>query len=204
MTDPYKILGILPSATDEEVKTAYRQLAKKYHPDNYVGNPLADVADEKMKEINEAYDEIMKIRKLGGSSDGSSESDYTYKTSTSSEFADVRRLISANRLDDAEQVLDGVQSSSRNAEWNFLKGYILHKRGWLDEATSYYERACTLEPYNSEYRRAYDLLRNQKSGVFGGYNPSALGGCSLCNICTSLVCADMCCECCGGDLIPHC
>ena len=63
MTDPYKVLGVSPSATDEEVKDAYRQLAKKYHPDQYSGSPIAELADEKMKEINEAYDEIVSQRK---------------------------------------------------------------------------------------------------------------------------------------------
>ena len=52
MNDPYSVLGITPEATDEEVKQAYRTLARKYHPDNYQDNPLADLAEEKMKEIN--------------------------------------------------------------------------------------------------------------------------------------------------------
>ena len=65
--DPYKILDISPNATDDEVKSAYRELARKYHPDNYVNNPLADLAQEKMQQINEAYDAIMKERKSGGS-----------------------------------------------------------------------------------------------------------------------------------------
>ena len=69
MTDPYKVLGVSPSATDEEVKDAYRKLAKKYHPDQYADSPLKDLADEKMKEINEAYDAITKMRS-GGSSGG--------------------------------------------------------------------------------------------------------------------------------------
>lgn len=66
MQDPYKVLGVSPSATDEEVKDAYRKLAKKYHPDQYADSPLKDLADEKMKEINEAYDAITAQRKAGG------------------------------------------------------------------------------------------------------------------------------------------
>ena len=66
MNDPYQILNIPPTATDEEVKRAYRDLARKYHPDNYHDNPLADLAQEKMKEINEAYSEALKIRRSGG------------------------------------------------------------------------------------------------------------------------------------------
>ena len=66
MNDPYSVLGITPEATDEEVKQAYRTLARKYHPDNYQNNPLADLAEEKMKEINEAYEAITKMRAGGG------------------------------------------------------------------------------------------------------------------------------------------
>lgn len=70
MRDPYQVLGVPSTATDEEVKKAYRNLAKKYHPDNYHDDPLADLAQEKMKEINEAYEEIQNQRKRGASGNG--------------------------------------------------------------------------------------------------------------------------------------
>lgn len=62
MTDPYQVLGISSSATDEEVKKAYRELSRKYHPDTYVNNPLSDLAEEKFKEVQEAYQQIMDMR----------------------------------------------------------------------------------------------------------------------------------------------
>ena len=62
MSDPYSVLGVSPNASDEEIKKAYRELARKYHPDNYQNNPLADLAEEKMKEVNEGYDAINKMR----------------------------------------------------------------------------------------------------------------------------------------------
>ena len=66
MNDPYQTLGVKPDASDDEIKKAYRDLARKYHPDNYQNNPLADLAEEKMKEVNEAYDAITKLRSGGG------------------------------------------------------------------------------------------------------------------------------------------
>ena len=63
VNDPYKVLEISPEATDEEVKTAYREMARKYHPDNYANNPLSDLAQEKMQEINEAYDVLKDSQK---------------------------------------------------------------------------------------------------------------------------------------------
>ena len=65
MKDPYEVLGVSRNASEQEIKAAYRELAKKYHPDNYQNNPLADLAQEKMREINEAYDEIVKERSSG-------------------------------------------------------------------------------------------------------------------------------------------
>ena len=111
--DPYKVLGVSESATDEEVKKAYRALAKKYHPDNYVNNPLADLAAEKMKEINEAYDEIQRMRQGGSSGrtggahgrSGSYGPGSGYSGSASSEYVRIRELINAGRFSEAEVLL---------------------------------------------------------------------------------------------------
>lgn len=62
MTDPYEVLGVSPSATDDEVKRAYRELSRKYHPDTYANNPLSDLAEEKFKEVQDAYRQIMDMR----------------------------------------------------------------------------------------------------------------------------------------------
>ena len=96
MTNPYEVLGVSPDASDEEIKKAYRELAKKYHPDNYANSPLADVAEQKMKEVNEAYDEINRMRQKGkgtGSTAGST-GGYSSNGSTS-QFYSVRYPHSA-------------------------------------------------------------------------------------------------------------
>ena len=62
INNPYEVLGVSPSASDDEIKKAYRDLTRKYHPDANVDNPLADLAEEKFKEVQEAYDMIMKER----------------------------------------------------------------------------------------------------------------------------------------------
>ncbi len=194
MNNPYEVLGIQPTATDDEVKAAYRELAKKYHPDNYGDNPLSDLAEEKMQEINEAYDAIIRMRRQGGSA-GSSGSRYT----------DIRNLIRTGRAIDAEALLDGIPAPSRDAEWYFLKGSVLYKKGWLDDAYSHFSTATRMDPTNAEYRQAFNQLDMQRRT--GGYHTvpgSNVGGCSTCDVCNSLICADCCCECMGGDLIPCC
>lgn len=215
MTDPYKVLDIPASATDEEVKAAYRKLAGKYHPDQYNDSPLRDLANEKMKEINEAYDTIVSQRKQGNTGGGYSAGNGYYagnpyngaETGGSSEFSDVRSYIRAGRTAEAEQILNGVPQNSRNAEWHFLKGTILYSRGWAEEAKNHFTRACQMDPGNAEYNMALKRVMNQGQGMYGGYMPNMnqnVGGCTPCDICNGLLCADCCCGCMGGNLIPCC
>ena len=205
MSDPYKVLGLPRNATNDEVKTAYRELARKYHPDHYAGNPLSDLADEKMKEINEAYDAIMLERKNGRTQHNNSGS----TTSASSQFHDIRRMINARRITEAEELLDGVPEYNRDAEWFFLKGSVQYTRGWLEEAYNNFRHAVQMSPENAEYRAALNQLEWQRrtgrpTGGGGYHTRPNVAGCGSCDICTSLLCADCCCECMGGDFIACC
>ena len=193
MQDPYAVLGISPQATDAEVKAAYREMARKYHPDNYSDNPLSDLAQEKMQEINEAYDAIVRMRQQGGAG----------SAGNGTHYADIRNMIRVNRIQDAETLLDGVPTAARDAEWYFLKGSVLYKKGWLEDAFSHYSTACRMNPQNAEYRAALNHMQTGRQT--GGYRtPPQSGGCSGCDVCSSLLCADCCCECMGGDLIRCC
>lgn len=149
VSDPYKVLNISPNATDEEVKAAYREMARKYHPDNYADNPLSDLAQEKMQEINEAYDAIIRMRK-GGAGTGSG--GYGGHTG-GSRYGDIRHLISTGRIQDAEVLLDGVPTASRDAEWFFLKGSVLYRKGWLEDAYNHFSTACRHGPVQRRVSR---------------------------------------------------
>ena len=211
MNSPYDILGVSPNATDDEIRKAYRELAKKYHPDNYADSPLKDTAEEKMAQINAAFDQIMAQRRGGGQS---SQQGYGYQNQNSyqngSRFADIRQMINQGRFEEAEEVLDGVAGNARDGEWYFLKGSIFYQRGWMDDAFQYFSTACRMNPSNAEYRAALNRMQYQRQGGFGGgygtdQNPYRTGqpgqngtGCSICDICAGMACATLCCDCCGG------
>ncbi len=214
MTDPYKILGVPPTATDDEVKKAYLALARKYHPDKYTNTDLADLASEKMKEVNAAYEEIQNIRQKGGSGTSGAQGSYNQNTYNqngytyssqggNATFAEIRRLINAGYVDEAEKRLLAMGISERNAEWKFLMGCVSVRKMRFADAEMHFNNACNEDPYNTEYRMARDSLRNRTAGYGGSYRTGNIGG-NGCDCCTSLICADCCCECMGGDLISCC
>ena len=203
MTDPYKVLGVAPDASDDEIKKAYRALARKYHPDKYRESDLADLASEKMKEVNAAYEEIQNMRKNGGSSQSrggnSSQNNYHYANSSSKNplYNDVRRFLNEGNIAAAEAKLMEVHEGDRVAEWNFLYGCLLIKKGQYVDAQKYIDIACSMDPYNAEYRGTRERLRRQANGYGGGYQTTNAGGCSCCDICAGLMCMDCLCNCMG-------
>ena len=204
--DPYKVLGVSRSDSDETIKAAYRKLAKQYHPDKYSGHDLEDLASEKLKQINEAYDLIQKERKAGGSYSRGYGSGYTGNTGSSygsgytgsASYAQIRRMIQLGNITQAEAMLDNMEN--HDAEWHYLKGVILQRKGWYDGARQHFTNARNMQPGNPEYESAFNnMSRNANSygqqNYGGQYQNSS---CSCCDVCAGLMCADCLCNCCGG------
>ncbi len=198
--NPYEVLGINENATDEEVKKAYKELAKKYHPDKYVDNPLSDLAAEKIKEINIAYDTIMKQRKSQG---GASNGGYGYNGT--GVFNEIHAMIRSGNLAGAESKLQSMSVNERTAEWYFCYGEICKARGWVDNARTYYTTAVNMDPSNRTYRAALSGLYSYARGYTGGSTARGYSDSDqLCRICQTLYCLDCLCECMGGDCIRCC
>ena len=203
MKDPYQVLGIPRCATDDEVKKAYRSLARKYHPDNFAGSAQAGNSEEIMKEINEAYDAIQRER--AGRDSGSYSSYNSYNSTGTTSFYEVRRLISEGRYSEAEIIIDSTPAADRGAEWNYLKGNLLTQRGYYYDAMRYIEIACYLDPQNAEYKEARNRMRARSTSFGQAYRTqNRTGDVDLCGLCSTLICCDSCCECFGGDLIRCC
>lgn len=191
MQNPYEVLGIREGASQEEIKVAYREMVKKYHPDKYQNNPLADLAEEKLQEINEAYDYLTKNSGSGnfgggGFSGGGFRGGSTPKPE---KLMEIRRAIDAGNLGMAEQLLN--QNSTRTAEWFFLKGMISMRKGWYDDAMTSLQTAVSMEPNNFEYQKAMNNIMANSNGyrtqAYGrGYNSND----ELCRMCQCLACLD--------------
>ena len=194
MINPYEYLGLNRNATEQQVMDAYRSIAASIQ--NSTGTD--EEKTNRMNELNEAYDFVLnEIRGTGTYYNNSN----SYNQSTS-QFYDVRQRINDGRIDDAETILDGIPNNMRSAEWHYLKGMIHQRRGWLNEAYRCYQTACRMDPSNSEYAAAFNSMNTNANG---GYRTSRHSSdCDTCDICQGLICADCCCECMGGDLIPCC
>ena len=223
--NPYEVLGVSPNASDDEIKKAYRDLTRKYHPDANVDNPLADLAEEKFKEVQEAYDTIMHERasgstggySYGGSSSSGSSGGYSYGGSAYGNSGgyggyqnaqqDPRLQAAVNyinnrRFREALNTLDQVPE--RTALWYYLSGCANAGLGNNVLARDHAAQAVNMEPNNYQYRQLLNQLdfssrRYQNSPYGAGYGPGG-SQCGTGNMCCDLWLADTLCECMGGDL----
>lgn len=209
MRNPYEVLGIREGTDVEGIKRAYKELVKKYHPDQYQNNPLSDLAEEKLKEVNEAYDYLMK---RAGAQNGSGtyrqQEEPRYRNnqedSNRSYYEQARTHINMGNVAAAEEILNRI--SFRGGEWYYLRGLIFMRRGWYNEAVTNLKTAVDMEPGNYEFRDALNRVMNAnrqyQSTVYDRRGYSA--GPDLCSICQCMICTDCCCEAMGGDFIPCC
>jgi len=191
MTDPYRVLGISENASNEEVKKAYKELARKYHPDKN-DDSMSEYAESKMKEINEAYDEILRRRANGDF--GNEETKSAPNTDVDSLLRRARRDISNSNFGSAEEIINSIQASDRDAEWNYLKACVLTHKGAYVDALRYANNACNLAPNNGEYRLFRDNLNNRGTQYAQTTSRPGNAGCDMCDICSLLVCLDCMCR----------
>jgi len=199
MENPYEVLGIKQGASEAEIKAAYREQVKKYHPDKYQNNPLYDLAEEKLREVNEAYETLTKN---GGGYNGNTNASSSYSNqsagrtqSSSPEFYEIRSAIERGNIEGAEALLN--KSKNRNAEWYFLRGVLSQRKGWYDDALMNLQRANAMDPGNYEYRSALSVM----SGNGGGFRTAAAGrgygsnNDDLCRMFQCFICTDLLCNC---------
>ncbi|PYG86968.1 molecular chaperone DnaJ [Ruminiclostridium sufflavum DSM 19573] len=214
MKNPYEVLGVKEGASEEEIKKAYREQVKKYHPDQYQDNPLSKLAEEKLREVNEAYEYLTRGQSAASNGwngrnagAGSNQSGGSYNNSTYStggdNFGQVRMNINNGNISQAEALLEAI--GNKNAEWFYLRGLIFMKKGWYNEASMNIKQAVNMDPSNFEYRNTLNRMNSSNNMYRGnagsrGYN----SGPSFCDMCTCLWCSDSMCECLGGDLISCC
>ena len=151
IANPYEVLGVSPSASNDEVKRAYREMSRKYHPDSYVDNPLSGLAEEKFKEIQEAYDQIMKEREGGfsGSYTGGQQQSYSGGGQETVELQAARNYINTRRFREALNVLSNIPN--RNAMWYYYSSIANMGLGNNLVAVDHAKQAAAMEPNNMEY-----------------------------------------------------
>ena len=212
MTDPYSVLGVSPNATDDEVKKAYRQLCKRYHPDANVGRPDAKQAEERFLQVQQAYEEIMNRRQgkipNGGGAQYQYQEDpfspyygaYGQNTRTRQETPEMQaafNYIANGRYAEAINALGAVDPGDRTARWYYLSALAHNGLHNTAQAMEYAQQAVSMEPSNMDYQQLLSALQQ------GGYAYRSAGShygrmnVNWQNICCGMMALNLCC---GGGM----
>ncbi|MEG0963269.1 MAG: J domain-containing protein [Lachnospiraceae bacterium] len=224
MYDPYAVLEINRNATDDEIKKAYRSLSRKYHPDANINNPNKAQAEEKFKEIQQAYQQIMHEKEQGvsgrygqseyGNSQNGGTSYWDFggfggfagsqnqrqSGGTDEETSHKRaasNYIRSGHYQEAVNVLNSI--NNKDAQWYYLSAIANSGLGNNVAALEHAKMAVNMEPGNQEYQQLYNQLQNGGSWYQGQRQSygSPMGGSG--SFCMKLCIANMICNvCCGG------
>lgn len=204
--DPYQVLGVTRGASDEEIKKAYRNLSRKYHPDANINNPNKAAAEEKFKQVQQAYDQIMKEKEMGSFGDFGFGGYQSRQSSGSSEYENHMRAaanyIQSRHFREALNVLNSM--AGRNAMWYYYSAIANNGVGNNVMALDHAKQAAAMEPNNFQYRQLVQQLEGggmwyrDMQGPFYEYSS---GGSDFC---MKLCIANMICNCCCGGRICIC
>ena len=144
--NPYKVLGIRPNASLDEIKDAYESLATTYSINDFNGSPEEPLAEDKLSEINEAYTLL----------------------SNNFKYKNIRNLIENKQFLSAETELNLIYDKS-SPEWNYLQGFVLLKKGWFQAGVNHLKTAAELNPTNEEYQEALMVLVKKVRAMKANY-----------------------------------
>lgn len=223
MLDPYSVLGVSRNAPEDEVKKAYRTLSRKYHPDANVNNPNRDKAEEKFKEIQQAYQQIMREREMGsGYNGGGYSGNYgngfaggfggfgqdsfggfggAQEASEDEDTIHMRaaaNFIRSGHYREALNVLNGI--SNKTAGWYYLSAIANAGIGNNVLALQYAKQAASMEPNNRDYQNLVYQMESGGNWYQGMQNPYGsaiyMGNDCCMKLCLANLLCNLCC--CGG------
>lgn len=197
MGDPFQILGVSRDASEEEIKRAYRKLAKQYHPD--VNKTPG--AEEKFKEIQAAYQQALDYKKGGGQSwqNFGGYQNYqqnSYQNAFTNDYQAAVNYINAGYFQEALNVLNNIQE--RDASWYYLFAIANYGMGNQIAAMEAAEKACQMDPGNPQYRQFYAQMQNGRMRYQSRQQGFGQNGSNLC--CQIMLCN----MCMGGGCCPIC
>ena len=206
MFDPYSVLGISRDASDEEIKKAYRKLSRKYHPDANINNPNKAQAEEKFKEVQQAYEQIMKEKEYGTSGNYNSydgfggfggQSRRTYQDEEAIRRQAAANYIQSRHFQEAMNVLSSL--NQRNGQWYYLSAMANMGLGNNVNAMNDAHTAVNMEPDNMQYRMLLQRLEGGGSWYQEQQNPFGGMPSDGSDYCMKLCLANMVCNlCCPG------